>query len=159
MAEEISKSKLVRDYAQSDNWKSIESQFDTLADEEAVFEAMNLEGRSHEKKKSELDRVREWYNVHLLLISLIDSTTDGGRLVAEYVKESANMVKKACISKILSQDMLLDDAVYTDIDWRRLSIKFRKIALTFAEECAKSHEVPESDAQNLDPYKKEAKSE
>ena len=63
-------------------------------------------------------------------------------------------VKAAAISKILSQDMLLDDAVYTEIDWRRLSIKFRKIALTFAEECAKSHEIAAPSEQGLDPYKK-----
>lgn len=154
MAEEISKAQLVRDYAKSDNWKSIESYFDTTASEEEVFEAMNVEGRTHEKKKSELDRVREWYNVHMLLISLIDQSTDGGKLVAEYVQYSAGMVKKACIAKILSQDMLLDDAVYTEIDWKRLSIKFRKIALTFAEECAKSHEVQPNSEQGLDPYKK-----
>lgn len=154
MAEEISKSKLVRDYAQSDNWKSIESQFNTVADEESVFEAMNVEGRSHEKKKSELDRVREWHNVMALLVSLIDRSTDGGRLVAEYVENAMKGVKAASISKIMSQDMLLDDAVYTEIDWKRLSIKFRKIAVMFAEECAKSFELPADNENNLDPYKK-----
>ena len=67
MNEENSKAKLVRDYGKSDSWKAIESQFNTVADEEAVFEAINEEGRSHEAVKSELDRVREWYNVMGLL--------------------------------------------------------------------------------------------
>ena len=154
MNEENSKAKLVRDYGKSDSWKAIESQFNTVADEEAVFEAINEEGRSHELVKSELDRVREWYNVMGLLLSMVDRSDVGGQLVAEYVESAMKGVKAASISKILSQDMLLDSAVYTLIDWKRLSIKFRKIALTFLEECAKSHETPVTDDKSLDPYKK-----
>lgn len=154
MNEENSKAKLVREYGKSDSWKAIESQFNTVADEESVFEAIAEEGRSHELVKSELDRVREWYDVMALLVSMIDRNDDGGKLVAEYVESAMKGVKAAAISKILSQDMLLDSAVYTLIDWKRLSIKFRKIALTFLEECAKSHELPVSDDKSLDPYKK-----
>jgi hypothetical protein len=154
MSTEVTKAKLVRDYIASDNWQSIVSQFNTIADEEVVFEDMNKEGRSREPVKSELDRVREWYNVIALLKSLIDTSNEGGKLVAEYIELAAKQIKAATISKILSQDMILDTAVYSEIDWRRLSIKFRKLALTFAEECAKSHEVPEVLEQNLDAYKK-----
>lgn len=154
MNEENSKAKLVRDYGKSDSWKAIESQFNTVADEEAVFEEISKDGRSHEAVKSELDRVREWYDVMALFLSMVDRSDEGGKLLAEYVESAMKGVKAAAINKILSQDMLLDAAVYTAVDWKRLSIKFRKIALTFLEECAKSHETPVADDKSLDPYKK-----
>lgn len=150
MSEEVNKSKLVRDYAASEQYKSVEAQFNTEVDEETMFNKILEEGRDLTDKHSELQKARHWYDCQSFYVSLIDDSNEGGKLLKEFAKTQIERTRESAIK---GSD-LRDFKVYTDLDMERLKLAMRREVLKFPEACAKSFEQPEVQAQNMNPYQK-----
>lgn len=149
MKEEISQSKLVRDYAASEQYKSVEAQFSTEVGEETLFNKVLEEGRDLTERHSELQRARHWYDCQAAYESMIDGSSEGGKLLKEFTKKQMERTREAVI-----KGDLRDFKVYTDIDMEKIKLAMRRECLKFPESCAKSFEKPEVPAQNMNPYEK-----
>lgn len=150
MTNEISKADLVRSYAQTDAYKNAVAQYDTVVDEEIMFNDVLKEGRDLTEKYSEIQKAKSFFDCLSLFSSLIDVSHGGGKLLREFIEGHLAKVREA----VIKGGDLRDFKVYTELDWKRLGLAQRRECVKYLEACASSHDPVKGDKDNSNPYKK-----
>lgn len=150
MSEELNQAKAVREYVNSDHYKSVEAQLNTEVDEETMFNKILADGRDLTDRHSELQKARHWHDCQVFYVSLIDDSCEGGKLLKEFAKKQIERTRES----IIKGADLRDYKVYTDLDMERLKLAMRRECLKYAEAFLKSIEKTEAPVQASNPYEK-----
>ena len=145
----MSVAEIIRSYKDTDAYKAVETQLNTVAREEQLFDEV-LKERDMTEKYSQIQRVKASYDKMFWFLGTLELSHPSSKFIVEYVQKALDTFRKG----VIFDRTINDEKVYTDWDWKKLEILIDKMALDLVEACANSSEQQPEQNQHIDPYKK-----